>query len=171
VTAFVLAREYRWPALTLAGSLLVLGGIGYALFWHLPELSRPRLVLAALLGHATFALLTGLGVRRARLSDGDRLFSRPLLATALFSSACALPALLTALAAGPLLPLALAAGCLAAVWGVLAWDERQPVLFAGAQAVLGLGAALAALVRVEQQPWFPGLADGLYDPRAYLMVG
>src|SRR5207237_835818 len=84
--------------------------------------------------------------------------------SALVSSVAAVP-FVCWVVRGDTAALALYATWLAAVWLVLAWARRWPVLYVGVQAALTGAVLLAVTAWLEGQPWRPG------DPRGVQAYG
>src|SRR5207244_8229053 len=90
--ALCLAMNLRWrrPALSYAGSILLLGCLRYVFSWQTP-LPPEWCWLYALLTHATLVLGAGLGLRRC---SADTTFAEPLRWSAFVSSLVAVIPLL-----------------------------------------------------------------------------
>src|SRR5262249_55628421 len=96
-TAFLLAWRYQAPALTWAGSALVLASLGHAFYWNALGLAPLPPIRVALLAHAALAVAAGLLIRAGstRSPGGlDRLLLQPLVGSGLVSTALAVPLLL-----------------------------------------------------------------------------
>src|SRR5205814_5927675 len=135
----------------------LLAGLAYGLFYVDPSLTWPRLLLLALLCHATLAVtaLLRLAGLRVRGTDGaDPVYAVPIRWSALLSSCTAAAAIPFALGWDWLLPLAGCAAWLTALWLVVAWRECRPGLFAAAQGALTFAVLLAASRWLQAQPWF-----------------
>jgi hypothetical protein len=161
--AFLLAWAYRVPTLTWAGSALLLAALTNGFTLHLTA-TLPRPWLAALLAHATLALLTSLGLQALRRERWQYLVAGPLGHSALVSSLVAVP--LLALRAGVVpaetTALAVYAVWLAALWLVLAWTRRWPLLYAGVQVALTVAVLLAVTSWLNGRPWATGGPRGLH---------
>jgi hypothetical protein len=192
--AATLACNLRWrrPLLTYAGSALLLVGLVYGLLYADPSLTWPRLLLLALLCHATLGVgalfrLTGLRGRNTDVSSepralasgegsplanargsgrADPVFALPIRWSALVSSCAAAAAIPLSLGWDWLLPLAGCAAWLTALWLVVAWRECRPALFAAAQGALSFAVLLAASRWLQAQPWFVNDLRDLLDPRS-----
>ncbi|HEV3263193.1 MAG TPA: hypothetical protein VG013_40535 [Gemmataceae bacterium] len=171
-TAFALAWGCQSVVWTWVGSVLALGGIADVLAWHSPgsDSSVARLGVA-LLAHASFALLAGLGLRNKTLASGSpiyRLYAQPLGQAVLVSSGLALPLIL---AAGwdELVSPSVCLLWLAGVWLALSWADSRPRLFGAGQAALCLAVLFGITAWLETQPWFfnhtVDLGKRLGDPR------
>ncbi|MBV9126307.1 MAG: hypothetical protein JO112_23400, partial [Planctomycetes bacterium] len=188
-TALLLAWGYNTAVLTWIGSALALGAITNWLFWNVSDLEASTLWLAiAFLTHATAALavsfvldiflkfLSPAGAasaeetapaRETLVGCSRRLFSIPLIQSALASSLPVLPFLLvpgwgtTAAIAGCLF-------WLSALWLWLSWRNRRPGLFAAFQAVLCLAVLFAVTAGLEHQAWYwywgESVTDRLIEP-------
>jgi hypothetical protein len=171
-TAFLLAWAYRAVPLTWVGSALVLAGLLHALAWGMPSRHVPQLIIVAILGHASLALIVSLALRSVGSRSIRRLFAVPLLHSALLASLAALAVTWTQAWSDsmPLAGYATYVGWLCAVWLVIAWTERWPVLFAAFQAELASAVLLAVLAWLETQPF---TASGLrfLDPRCFQAYG
>jgi hypothetical protein len=159
--AIALATNLRWrrPELTWAASALLLAGLVYALVPY-PGTPLPRPWLLALLGHATLVLAASLGVRARAGQRWHRPYAEPLGLSALCSSLASVP-LLCWIVPGEMTALTLYAAWLAAVWLVLAWTRRWPLLYWGFQAVLTAAVVYAVTAWLQHQPWAPGDPRGL----------
>jgi hypothetical protein len=181
LTAFLLAWAYRFAGLTWVGSALVLGSLVHALGWTFTDLHLRHPGLVSFLAHATLVLLSSLELKTTRWAKPvssdqgnadlhglgvsiQRIFAAPLYQSAFVSSLVALPLLLVA-AWGEMEPLAAYMGWLSAIWLVIAWTARWPVLFAAFQAALTATVLLSVTAWLEGQSWVSGhYPEGLSDP-------
>jgi hypothetical protein len=169
VAALVCNLRWRLPLLTYAGSALLLVALGYGLLYAEPSLTWPRLLLLALLGHAT------LGVAATIWLEGTRgpgpAFAIPVRRSMLVSSFAAAVAVPFSLGWEWLMPSAACAAWLTGLWLVVAWRERRPALFAAAQTALTFAVLLAASGWLQGQPWFANELRALLDPRSLHACG
>jgi hypothetical protein len=174
--AATLACNLRWrrPLLTYAGSALLLVGLVYGFVYADPNLTWPRLLLLALLCHATLGVVASLRLTglRGQSSDGaDPVFAVPIRWSTLASSCAAAAAIPFSLGWDWLLPLAGCAAWLTVFWLVVAWREHRPGLFAAAQGALTFAVLLAASNWLQAQPWFVNDPRDLLDPRSLHAYG
>jgi hypothetical protein len=101
----------------------------------------------------------------------QRIYARPLGHAALLSSLLALP-LACWIERAAMVPLAGAMGWLAALWLVMAWIDRRPVLFAAFEAAVSAAVLFAVTAWLEGRPWLQGSdAAGFADPRSLQAYG
>ncbi|MEE9602905.1 MAG: hypothetical protein V3V75_06345, partial [Thermoguttaceae bacterium] len=154
VLYFMLAREYRSPERTWAGSMILLAGLVHTLnFNYSGMLIQPWLV--ALLVHSTLAAVVGVVLAGRKDQPGSNklavVFGRPLQETAMVSSILTLPVLAWVWAAT--VPIACCLAWLAAIWLLIAWTKRSEGLLAAAQVVLATSALVGTTVWLEGQTW------------------
>jgi hypothetical protein len=182
-TAFLLAWKYRAISLTWCGAGLLLATLVHALAWNFEALNPVRLLILALLIHATLVLLAGLALVRLGKADPfgivlQKTFGVPLQHSALLSTLLTLPlfAVLTLLSGvmndSPMPGLALDAAWLGGLWLVMALSERRPGLYAAFQAALTLSLFYATTAWLEGRPWIHDLfPDLLSDVRCLQVYG
>jgi hypothetical protein len=173
-TALLLAWTYQAPAVTWLGSALILGSIFHGIFID-ARLTYPA--PDALLAHATAVLLGGIllkqrGARSSELSatSTSRIFAEPLWQSALVSSSAALPVMHVA-AWGEMVPLTALMGWLSALWLVMAWAGRRPLLFAAFQAALTGTVLFGVAASLESRAWGGYFPNGLADPHNWYAYG
>jgi hypothetical protein len=149
VVAFVLAGQWRQPLLAAAGSLLVLGGLVLVFEYHVP-LALPRPAIAALLVHATLAVLVSRGLA-SRAADR---FVEPVALTGQAGSFLAFALLLVP--GDELGGRALYALWSAGLWLESAWRRQSSGWFTLFQVGLSAAGLLAARAVVD--------ATGLFGP-------
>jgi hypothetical protein len=171
----------RWqkPRLTIASAIVALGAGFFTMHWYDPTLLIARQLVWALLATsiATVALSFVIDYLAARgnssLSQALQLvFVQPLQSAALTASiVCALtlvPALGWDWLAG-------ACGAMAAVggvWLVLAWHQRQAILFGAFQSAVAVAVLLGVVLALQKQPWFENdLFAMVRDSRFLLAIG
>lgn len=166
-SAFLLAWGTQSSIFSGAGASLALAGVLYAFAkeWH-DLLPRPWEL--ALLTHATVSCLAGFvlngWIQRGENREGLRgLYQVPISAVGILSSMAVVPLVLVLSREETLW----IAGCLfwlTALWLVLAWVNRWPLLLTGAQVVLALAFGFATTHWLRAQPWSADLPAGLADP-------
>ena len=173
----LLAWGYRSVSRTWLGSMIVLAGLVHTLAANYTELLEQPL-LDALLAHATIAVLAAGGLESSFLNrrwrpfvdDVNRVFVKPLGATALLSSGLAL-AVVAFISWEETATLAACLFWLAAIWLSIAWTRRWPLMFAAGEAVLTLAVAVATTAWLQQHPWVAGREVNLLDPRSLQAYG
>ena len=176
MTAFLLSWSYRSRPLAWIGSGLIFMSIAHALFIGFPGVTRPHLVLAALLLHSTTALIAGLMMGRfARATEaGERLrriLAQPIAVSSLVSSFMSLPVFVQVFDRNRMFEISLYIFWLAFLWLVISCFKRWPILFALSQAASCVALLFAITSWLDRQPWVIGHRDGLMDPRSLQAYG
>ena len=176
LTAFLLSWSYGSRPPAWIGSVLMFMSIAHALFIGFPGVTRPRLMLAALLLHSTIALIAGLMAGRfARTADvGERLrriLAQPIVASSLISSFISLPVFVQVFDRNRMVELSLYIFWLAFLWLMISCFKRWPILFALSQAASCVALLFAITAWLDRQPWVIGHRDGFMDPRSLHAYG
>ncbi len=177
VVLLALNCVWRRPWVTYLGSgVLLLGLIHAAVFNYHGLVDQPW--AAALLGHATIAVLASLGLltwtrlRPASSLGGEwrQVFVEPLVNTSMVTSTLVIPVLL-AMPRPETIWLATYLFWLAAIWLIAAATNRSPGWLSAAQLVLGLAVVATTTAWLEAHPWVLGAAVDLTDPRSWQVHG
>ena len=155
----------RSAARTWAGSTVLLAGLIHTLACNYTDrVEQPLLV--ALLAHATVAVVAAAALdvwiraKGAPLRDClARVFVRPLGETALLSSALVVP-VLPFVDWTRLWTVSICLFWLSGIWLAVAWQRREPRLFAAHQVVVCLAALVGTAAWLEHRPWVAALSDG-----------
>jgi hypothetical protein len=173
LAGFLLALVHGWRAWAWAGSACALAALVHLLHWNIPDGVVPRPLLAALLAHATFALLAGWAARETLPSGSprmDRLIAAPLLRSAQITSLLAVP-LLFVPPEGTTLARSGYTLWVGFLWLAVAWARRAPAWFTAFQAALSGAALFGVTAWLDGQDWLRTAPLGLVDPRGLQAYG
>ncbi len=173
LTACTLAWTYRRVALTWVGSALLLAAILHALIVTFHQPVGPLTFVVGLLVHATATLTLGAATRRVAPAEHRlrSLLAEPLGHSGLLATAWAAGLLPFALELGEMRAAALYAGWLAALWLVVSWTQRRPLLFSLGQVAFAVAVLLGVTWWLEGRTWVAGNPAGLGDPRSLQAYG
>jgi hypothetical protein len=179
--AGVLLINTRWRLawLVSAAAAILFAALFFGLHWYDAPMPVAQKFVWSLFADAAIAVLLALGVDRVasasakpRCSSLRHGFVVPLEYGALTASVAAALAMMPALRWGWLFSAAIAAVGIGGVWLILAWRQRQPVLFAAFQGALAVAALFGCVCVLQMQSWFThDLAGLLNEVRSWQLYG